>query len=272
MATLRTHSPWDLKDLAEYLATVRCGGAPFLDRGAWSLGSDNNVWLAPDTRALDGKTFHLTSRNYEGTVRYTAFLAFIASTIGTVEMDNRHQKEQLDKFIVNDKTLRQQCDVCGDLRAINLTHGAAIGGGHPDDVPCPGCALTECMVALQDRAFAGKVSAETIRCVQSKLRDTLSALTKPVWPSSPVDNSENEASSRHPDDIQFTVSTMIYTVDEKFDLLGFVKSLHPHWTASQVHLVGTDQKLEIYAYKNVWSRTVPVVEHTWPPVSTEEPK
>lgn len=236
MAILRTTATWDPKDLAEYLATVRCGGTPFLDRGTWSLGSDNNVWMRPD--GDDGKTYVLSSRNYEGSVRYTAFLAFIASTIGTVEMENRRRKEQLDKFVVNDKTLGQHCAVCEDRREVNLTHGAAIGGGHPDDVPCPGCALTECLAALQAR----------------------------------VPRSVDPAPSSHPDDIPYTVSTMIYTVDEKFNLLEFVKSLHPHWTASQVHLIGTAQKLEIYAFKNVWSRMVPVVEHTWPTVSTEEPK
>lgn len=125
MAILRTTATWDPKDLAEYLATVRCGGTPFLDRGTWSLGSDNNVWMRPD--GDDGKTYVLTSRNYEGSVRYTAFLAFIASTIGTVEMDNRRRKEQLDKFVVNDKTLGQHCAVCEDRREVNLTHGARCG-------------------------------------------------------------------------------------------------------------------------------------------------
>lgn len=124
MAILRTTATWDPKDLAEYLATVRCGGTPFLDRGIWSLGSDNNVWMRPD--GDDGKTYVLTSRNYEGSVRYTAFLAFIASTIGTVEMDNRRRKEQLDKFVVNGKTLGEFCDVCEDRREVNLTHDKAI--------------------------------------------------------------------------------------------------------------------------------------------------
>lgn len=132
MAILRTTATWDPKDLAEYLATVRCGGTPFLDRGTWSLGSDNNVWMRPD--GDDGKTYVLTSRNYEGSVRYTAFLAFIASTIGTVEMDNRRRKEQLDKFVVNDKTLGQHCAVCEDRREVNLTHGARCGAHMAADV------------------------------------------------------------------------------------------------------------------------------------------